>query len=71
MLDQAVKVADQCSDLMTQSDLRRLCERIPSIGIQLKILASVKAAGMGNDDHQDPAGAETMLIVNAQNLMDT
>ena len=49
-----------------KADLVFLCDRIPTISTQLKIIASVKAAS-GTGQNQE---ADSMLVKNAQNLMD-
>lgn len=59
-------VAENCSDKRIKADLLSLCDRIPSISIQLKIISSVKAASTAND----VADSDQMLVQNAQNLME-
>eukprot|EP00043_Microstomoeca_roanoka_P010534 m.99948 g.99948 ORF g.99948 m.99948 type:complete len:845 (-) comp14918_c0_seq4:93-2627(-) len=63
---QALEIADNCSDKRLKADLLFLCDRLPTISTQLKIIASVKAAS----SHQS-SEADAMLVNNAQNLMDT
>lgn len=49
-----------------KADLLYLCDRIPTISTQLKIISSVKAAAGAGATHD----ADAMLVKNAQNLMD-
>ena len=56
--------AEQCSDRRMKANLLQLCDKIPTIATQLRIIASVKAA---NPDDND---AETQLIAGSNNLMD-
>ncbi|EGD78240.1 hypothetical protein PTSG_09306 [Salpingoeca rosetta] len=63
---QAMDVAENCSDKRLKADLLYLCDRLPTISTQLKIIASVKAASSSQS-----SDADAMLIKNAQNLMDT
>ena len=46
-----------------------MCERIPTIGTQLKILSTVKATMLGAQGTQEDIDATEMLVGNAQNLM--
>eukprot|EP00048_Salpingoeca_helianthica_P020212 m.5458 g.5458 ORF g.5458 m.5458 type:complete len:866 (-) comp4536_c0_seq1:83-2680(-) len=61
----ARQIAEACTDKRLKADLLYLCERVPSISTQLKIISSVKAAATGDSDD-----ADAMLVKNAQNLMD-
>jgi vinculin len=63
----AKAVAESCSDKRLKSDLLFLCDRLPTIATQLKIIASVKAASGNTDDPE----ADSMLVKNANNLMET
>ncbi len=65
-MQHAKEVANNCSDKRMKADLLFLCDRIPTISTQLKIIASVKAAAVGGDT----TDADAMLVKNAQNLMD-
>ena len=56
----------RCSDKRLKADISSLCARITTIGVQLKIVASVKAT-CGDED---AAQADAMLINSASNLMD-
>ncbi|VVC87569.1 unnamed protein product [Leptidea sinapis] len=64
----AKKLALECTDKRIRTNLLQVCERIPTIGTQLKILSTVKATmlgaqgegdgeGCGGRVHQDPHGA--------------
>eukprot|EP00730_Choanoeca_flexa_P014388 TRINITY_DN6275_c0_g1_i1.p1 TRINITY_DN6275_c0_g1~~TRINITY_DN6275_c0_g1_i1.p1 ORF type:complete len:868 (+),score=296.92 TRINITY_DN6275_c0_g1_i1:229-2832(+) len=65
---QAMEIAQGCSDKRLKADLLYLCDRLPTISTQLKIIASVKAASASQTGN---AEADNMLIKNAQNLMET
>eukprot|EP00045_Choanoeca_perplexa_P011866 m.127199 g.127199 ORF g.127199 m.127199 type:complete len:854 (+) comp15798_c0_seq1:147-2708(+) len=65
---QAMVVAEACSDKRLKADLLYLCDRLPTISTQLKIIASVKAASASQNGN---AEADNMLVKNAQNLMET
>ncbi|KAF2353880.1 Vinculin/alpha-catenin [Trinorchestia longiramus] len=75
----AKDLARECTDKRMRTNLLQVCERIPTIGTQLKILSTVKAtmlgaqerfprraAEMGSEEDQE---ATEMLVGNAQNLM--
>eukprot|EP00049_Salpingoeca_infusionum_P001089 m.45074 g.45074 ORF g.45074 m.45074 type:complete len:847 (+) comp10863_c0_seq1:830-3370(+) len=64
---QALEAATNCTDKRLAADLHYLCERLPTIATQLKIIASVKAASISSASSE----ADAMLVKNAQNLMDT
>ena len=49
--------------------LFQVCERIPTIGTQLKILSTVKATMLGAQGTDEDLEATEMLVGNAQNLM--
>lgn len=49
--------------------LLQVCERIPTIGTQLKILSTVKATMLGAQGTEEDQEATDMLVGNAQNLM--
>jgi len=49
--------------------LLQVCERIPTIGCQLKILSTVKATMLGAQGTEEDLEATDMLVGNAQNLM--
>ncbi|XP_063418962.1 vinculin-like [Mytilus trossulus] len=53
-------------------NLLQVCERIPTIGTQLKILSTVKATMLGAQEQEcseEDQEATEMLVGNAQNLM--
>lgn len=53
---------------LTQNILQ-VCERIPTIGTQLRILSTVKATMLGAQGSEEDQEATDMLVGNAQNLM--
>ncbi|KRZ67440.1 Vinculin [Trichinella papuae] len=59
----AVLLARQCTDIKMRKALLQVCERIPTIATQLKILSTVKATMLGSQE------AMQQLVLNAQNLM--
>eukprot|EP00055_Hartaetosiga_balthica_P002228 m.3187 g.3187 ORF g.3187 m.3187 type:complete len:834 (-) comp2027_c0_seq2:316-2817(-) len=61
----ALEAAESCSDKRLRADLLFLCDRLPTIATQLKIISSVRAAATHHSEDTDH-----MLINNAQNLMD-
>ncbi|PZC72479.1 hypothetical protein B5X24_HaOG211103 [Helicoverpa armigera] len=72
----AKKLALECTDKRIRTNLLQVCERIPTIGTQLKILSTVKAtmlgAQVGMPDYkgsEEDQEATEMLVGNAQNLM--
>lgn len=65
-MQHAELVADHCSDKRMKADLLFLCDRLPTLSTQLKIIASVKAASTSDNESE----ADAMLVKNAQNLMD-
>ncbi|XP_078687982.1 vinculin-like isoform X7 [Branchiostoma floridae x Branchiostoma belcheri] len=67
----AKEVAKQCTDKRIRTNLLQVCERIPTISTQLKILSTVKATmiGQSNVDSEEVDQATEMLVHNAQNLM--
>lgn len=44
----AVQLARQCTDVKMRVTLLQVCERIPTIATQLKILSTVKATMLGS-----------------------
>jgi len=62
VVKQAREVAQNCSDKRIKTDLLYLCDRIPTISTQLKIISSVKAAAVSGDNRE----ADAMLVKNAQ-----
>uniref|UniRef100_A0A9L0J2T5 Vinculin n=1 Tax=Equus asinus TaxID=9793 RepID=A0A9L0J2T5_EQUAS len=69
--DIAKEVAKQCTDKRIRTNLLQVCERIPTISTQLKILSTVKATMLGrtNISDEESEQATEMLVHNAQNLM--
>ncbi|XP_065263584.1 vinculin isoform X2 [Emys orbicularis] len=67
----AKEVAKQCTDKRIRTNLLQVCERIPTISTQLKILSTVKATMLGrtNISDEESEQATDMLVHNAQNLM--
>ncbi|GIY72165.1 vinculin [Caerostris extrusa] len=66
----AKELARMCTDKRMRTNILQVCERIPTIGTQLRILSTVKAtmlAGQGRTD--EDLEATEMLVGNAQNLM--
>ncbi|KPJ14604.1 Vinculin [Papilio machaon] len=64
----ARKLALECSDLRIRNNLLQVCDRIPTISGQLKMLTTVKGSSLGQDNQEDKE-AINMLVGNAQNLM--
>merc|ERR1711935_856413 len=77
----AKELARECTDKRMRTTLLQVCERIPTIATQLKILSTVKATMLGaqgyldtefEDDEkrtEEDHEATEMLVSNAQNLM--
>ncbi|XP_015836441.1 vinculin isoform X4 [Tribolium castaneum] len=72
----AKQLARECTDKRIRTNLLQVCERIPTIATQLKILSTVKATMLGAQEKGKPKkGSEEdreateMLEGNAQNLM--
>ncbi|KAK7099447.1 vinculin-like isoform X3 [Littorina saxatilis] len=65
----AKKLAAECTDRKMRTNLLNVCERIPTIGTQLKILSTVKATMLGAQGSEEDQEATEMLVGNAQNLM--
>ncbi|XP_065348377.1 vinculin isoform X2 [Cloeon dipterum] len=78
----AKELARDCTDKRMRTNLLQVCERIPTIGTQLKILSTVKATMLGaqdfiprfedgeiRGDSEEDQEATDMLVGNAQNLM--
>ncbi len=66
LIEHVRAAAERCSDKRLKADLFFLCDRIPTIATQLKIIASVKAAAVGGA----ASDADALLVSSAQNLMD-
>lgn len=65
----AVQLARQCTDIKMRMTLLQVCERIPTIATQLKILSTVKATMLGAQGSEEDEEAMQQLVLNAQNLM--
>merc|ERR1719193_2769817 len=65
----AKELAKECTDKRMRTNLLQVCERIPTIGTQLKILSTVKATMLGAQGTEEDHEATEMLVGNAQNLM--
>jgi len=65
----AKDLAKECTDKRMRTNLLQVCERIPTIGTQLKILSTVKATMLGAQGTEEDIEATEMLVGNAQNLM--
>jgi len=65
----AKELAKECTDKRMRVNLLQVCERIPTIGTQLKILSTVKATMLGAQGTDEDLEATEMLVGNAQNLM--
>eukprot|EP00095_Tigriopus_kingsejongensis_P010849 maker-scaffold1333_size47127-snap-gene-0.11 protein:Tk10849 transcript:maker-scaffold1333_size47127-snap-gene-0.11-mRNA-1 annotation:"vinculin-like isoform 1" len=65
----AKELAKECTDKRMRTGLLQVCERIPTIATQLKILSTVKATMLGVQGTEEDEEATEMLVGNAQNLM--
>ncbi|XP_059099435.1 vinculin-like isoform X3 [Tigriopus californicus] len=70
----AKELAKECTDKRMRTSLLQVCERIPTIATQLKILSTVKATmlgaqGVSRIGTEEDQEATEMLVGNAQNLM--
>ncbi|KAF0309831.1 Vinculin [Amphibalanus amphitrite] len=80
----AKELGQECTDKRMRTQLLQVCERIPTIGTQLKILSTVKATMLGahgadkldrradgivTSGTEEDQEATDMLVGNAQNLM--
>ncbi|XP_043197317.1 vinculin-like isoform X4 [Amphibalanus amphitrite] len=65
----AKELGQECTDKRMRTQLLQVCERIPTIGTQLKILSTVKATMLGAHGTEEDQEATDMLVGNAQNLM--
>jgi len=65
----AKELARNCTDKKIRTNLLQVCEKIPTLGTQLRVLSTVKATMMGqNMDSEEDAEAMDMLVFNAQKL---
>ncbi|XP_037294624.1 talin-1 isoform X2 [Manduca sexta] len=65
----AKKMAHECTDVRIKTNLLRVCERIPTISAQLKMLTAVKGSSLGHQGTKEDKEAMNMLVDNAQSLM--
>ncbi|CAG5023074.1 unnamed protein product [Parnassius apollo] len=65
----ARKLALECTDVRIRNNLLQVCDRIPTISGQLKMLTTVKGSFLGRQGNQEDKEALSMLVGNAQNLM--
>ncbi|XP_026331656.1 vinculin-like, partial [Hyposmocoma kahamanoa] len=65
----ARKLALECTDMRIRTNLLQVCERIPTISGQLKMLTTVKGSSFGQRGSDEDKEAMNMLVGNAQNLM--
>jgi vinculin len=67
--DLAKELARHCTDKKIRTNLLQVCEKIPTLGTQLRVLSTVKATMMGqNMDSEEDQEAMDMLVFNAQKL---
>ena len=65
----AKELARNCTDKKIRTNLLQVCEKIPTLGTQLRVLSTVKATMMGqNMDCEEDQEALDMLVFNAQKL---
>ncbi|XP_050671805.1 uncharacterized protein LOC126970120 isoform X2 [Leptidea sinapis] len=65
----ATKLALECSDLRIRNSLLQVCDRVPTVSGQLKMLTTVKGSSLGHMGREEDKEAMTTLVANAQNLM--
>jgi len=67
--DLAKELARHCTDKKIRTNLLQVCEKIPTLGTQLRVMSTVKATMMGNNmDTEEDQEAMDMLVFNAQKL---
>jgi len=67
--DLAKELARHCTDKKIRTNLLQVCEKIPTLGTQLRVMSTVKATMMTNTiDTEEDAEAMDMLVFNAQKL---
>jgi len=65
----AKELARHCTDKKIRTNLLQVCEKIPTLGTQLRVLSTVKATMMGQTmDTEEDQEAMDMLVFNAQKL---
>ncbi len=63
------ELARHCTDKKIRTNLLQVCEKIPTLGTQLRVLCTVKATMMTNNvDTEEDVDAMDMLVFNAQKL---
>jgi vinculin len=63
------ELARHCTDKKIRTNLLQVCEKIPTLGTQLRVLSTVKATMMCNNmDTEEDQEAMNMLVFNAQKL---
>lgn len=65
----AKEQAKLCTDRKMRTNILQVCERIPTMGTQLRILSTVKATMLGVQGSEEDQEAMDMIVGNAQNLM--
>ncbi|XP_073958980.1 vinculin-like [Choristoneura fumiferana] len=65
----ARKLALECTDMRIRTNLLQVCDQIPTISGQLKMLTTVKGSSLGHQGTEEDIEAMNMLVGNAQNLM--
>ncbi|XP_059047710.1 talin-1-like [Achroia grisella] len=65
----ARNLASECSDIRIKTNLQQVCQRIPTISGQLKMLTTIRGAMLGPEGSREDQQDVTMLVDNAQNLM--
>merc|ERR1712117_864262 len=67
--DLAKELARHCTDKKIRTNLLQVCEKIPTLGTQLRVMSTVKATMMTNTiDTEEDTEAMEMLVFNAQKL---
>jgi len=67
--DLAKELARHCTDKKIRTNLLQVCEKIPTLGTQLRVMSTVKATMMTNTiDTEEDQEAMDMLVFNAQKL---
>ncbi|XP_071749315.1 vinculin isoform X2 [Lepeophtheirus salmonis] len=65
----AKELAKHCTDKKIRVNLLQVCEKIPTLGTQLRVLSTVKATMMGAKmDSEEDQQAMDILVFNAQKL---
>ncbi|XP_060807552.1 talin-1 isoform X2 [Amyelois transitella] len=69
VVELARKLAHECTDVRIKTNLLQVCDQIPTISGQLKMLTTVKGATLANPGSKEDQDSLNMLVDNAQNLM--